>query len=394
MKDDMIREFDKDINDYLGKSYRNINTIDFRREFPFFQIGKWSIDSLNVSVDEEHYNVVAGRINEITESLFVGMVAEYKELFEKSKIPVVEISDISEQDKCKRIDSYISKCDERLKNCYNAKIIEVLHNNGYKGVCCVDELSEEQILGIQKNQQIQDAYNELWNEYYIKVLGKMGKIRVKYERKNLFNSLLYAYCQLYDETSKVKAMLSPNINKVKYVDILGDTQKKIARCKTLLKNCKNIKVTILKGRITNIAVQSKGTEQVPDICFLLALYDLTNNDRLNWLADRDGIMVQFTEGQDFDAAKRWLEGVLKPYTERKHSGYYKNFALSLNGLYRYIMDCKFVNNLKFPNYSVYCGVNEKTPPKEKAIELIRVLLDLPTDKLLSQAIYNYIDRRE
>lgn len=390
----MRREFDKDINDYMGKGYMDVNAIDFRREHPFFRIENFSIDNPNVYVDEEHYKAVAGRINEITESLFVGMVAEYKELFEKSKIPVVEISDISEQDKCKRIDSYISKCDERLKNCYNAKIIEVLHNNGYKGVCCVDELSEEQILGIQKNQQIQDAYNELWNEYYIKVLGKMGKIRVKYERKNLFNSLLYVYCQLYDETSKVRSMLTPYNNKDKYIDLWEKTQAQISRCKTLLKNCKNIKVTMLKGEISNIAVQSKGTEQVPDICYLLALYDLTNNENLKWLVDRDGIMVQFTEGQDFDAAKKWLDGVLKPYTERKHSGYYKNFALSLNGLYRYIMDCKFVNNLKFPIYSVYCGVNEKTPPKEKAIELIRVLLDLPTDKLLSQAIYNYIDRRE
>lgn len=94
------------------------------------------------------------------------------------------------------------------------------------------------------------------------------------------------------------------------------------------------------------------------------------------------------------SANQWLEGVLKPYTERKHSGYYKSIALSLNGLYRYIMDSQFVNKLKFQNSSVFCGINEKTTPKEKAIELIRVLLGLPTDELLLQAMSNYIDRRE
>lgn len=389
----MIREFDKDINDYLGKSYRNINTIDFRREFPFFQIGKWSIDSLNVSVDEEHYNVVAGRINEITECLFVGMVAEYKELFQKSKISVVEISDISEQDKCKRIYSYISKCDERRKEHYDTKGIEILHKNGYKDVCCYKDLSEKQIGDIKKNQQIQDALNELLDTNK-KVMEMMGKIRVEFDRKNLFNSLLYAYCQLYDDMSKVKSMLSPNKNKNKYIDLWGEKQTEIARCKTLLRNCKNIKVTISRNKIAKIVVQSGGTKQVPDICYLLALYDLKNNDHLHWLADRDGIMVQFTEGRDFEAAKKWLEGVLKPYTERKHSGYYKSIALSLNGLYRYIMDSQFVNKLKFPNSSVFCGINEKTTPKEKAIELIRVLLGLPTDELLLQAMSNYIDRRE
>lgn len=82
----MIRKFDKDINDYLGKSYKNVNAIDFKRERPFFRIEDFSIDNPNVSVDEEHYKVVAGRINEITESLFIGMVIEYKKLFEKSKI--------------------------------------------------------------------------------------------------------------------------------------------------------------------------------------------------------------------------------------------------------------------------------------------------------------------
>ena len=177
------------------------------------------------------------------------------------------------------------------------------------------------------------------------------------------------------------------------LDQLSEYERKgVSRCKMLLKRCSNIEITLsrtknaeTKERETDIEKivitdNTHNTAYVPKEYFPLALFDLSRNPDLEWMLKTNGNVLRFSDEDGLEAVKKWLTYSL--VRENRINGYDKRFVKSLNGLYRYIIDCKIVD---------YIDVSTRKSSRNKAIELICILLDLPESA--SPPMRNYIGKR-
>lgn len=330
-----------DIYDYVKprrNDYANIDTLDTGIHQPPFL--HWSIDS-GVTYEKEHYNKVISSLEQIIDCLLNGMAKECKTLFSNAGYPTIGVCDITEKDYSKRFSEYLSRCNDIL-----------------------------------------------YNHYDTDIAIKLAEIKLKYYRPKLYNSLFYAYCQLYDQVMQCKNMCFENEKGERYFDVLKESEQDRVCCLNLLKNCKRIKVSISKTEgkngtpIKEISI-SGGTnhKSVPKACFFIAYYDLEGTDSLKWMLERDDITIKLEKGNDFEDVKKWLQFTLGG--ERLTNGYFEKFAKSLRGLYQYIMKCDIVNKLDFLT---------NTHKRDRAIELIMSLFELPDTVEMRRHLDNYIDK--
>lgn len=361
-------------------NYTNIETLDISIHQPPFL--HWSIDG-GVTYDEEHYKKLTGKLEDITHGLLWGMEKECLELFRVAKCtPVKWRGETAEE--------YIALCGDNIYEHYKEQVMTVLSKYGYK-VCRFDDLTEEQQMQIRNDTSIQSEI-EVVQKRYNRRMKRLGEIKRKYNYPKLYNSLFFAYCKLLGAA-----------NKYKWMPRWWSVKDKIDRSMTLLKKCDSITVTISKDEglegtpIKQIRISRHGSsEKIPQICFL-ELIDTAPR----WLVERE-VTTKVEKGKDFEEIKKWIEAVLPLYKINGEKDYYVRFAKSFHGLYRYIMDSGFVDKLHFYKDSVFYGVSQTLrtkegeeesvlSPKEKTVELIRVLFDLPNKA--SKAMKNYIDRK-
>lgn len=458
-----------DINDYVKPRQTGTNTeIEHREEnvyyikyAPYADIKNldtsihqtpflhWSADN-GVRYDEEHYDKVTNRLEEIYVFMFVGMVNEYETIFQKIKktdsshIKRYEITQQLIRDNCalrrkiyasqkeiwklqweianrqgdekeqrekiiehqRNIDAlnkmmfpytYISKLREELREHYITQIVGELQKHGYKDICSLEELTEKQISHITNNNKLQPIIQKIYNNELRKQV-KLTEIYNNYARPKLYNSLFYAYCQLYKIASQWRNLYSNDKHGEKYLRTFNDDEKKRRKCLTLLESCENIKVSISQKEgvhetpIKEIGIRgaSNNNETVPDRYLFMAYYDLECNDALKWILEREDITFVLEKGRDFDDVKKWLLYTLNG--ERSTKGHAEKFAKSFTGIYHYIKDCKFIGNLKFHKDSAFYSVTKEINNKGKIIEFIRIFFDLPKDAITPMK--NYISKAE
>lgn len=233
-----------------------------------------------------------------------------------------------------------------------------------------------------------------WNErtspsmdLYLRLNQKVTEIFLKYARPKLYKSLFYAYCQFYKQAKEFKDMHTKIPGKGKQlIQLLSEHERKgIARCRTMAKRCSKIQITVSKIENETIIKEvtihgsNKNSAPMPEGYLPIARIDLRNSPSLKWMLKISGASITLTEGEDFEEAKKWLAKTLEKGDSYK--SYDMRFAKSLNGLYRFIMDCGIAEHIiTNPTYN----------RKRKAIKMICSFLDLPSDA--EQVLTNYISR--
>ena len=340
--------------------YADIKNLDTSKDqYPFrhFNIdnGSW-----NKTYDEELYNKVISRLENIIDCLLNGMAKECKTLFSNAGYPTIGVCDITEKDYSKRFSEYLSKCNDILCNRYDTDITI-----------------------------------------------KLAEIKLKYYRPKLYNSLFYAYCKLYDIAYQYKTMhYEREEDSTEIIKLLSEKKSVISNCVYWAEACASVSITIknkeLKEvRITGIKNGNARSVSIPEDCFVWAANNLTDYASLKGVYAINNVTLTFDSGQEFEDAKKWILDTLSLCTLDYIGNFDKSFAKSFNGLYRYIKDCDFVGKLEFPRGSIFYGVSKKIltkeryekdkTPKEKVVELIRILFDLPASA--ETPMMNYIDRK-
>lgn len=321
-------------------------------QLPFLKIHKWRVGGGEIPKDEKLYNDLITRLNNIAERLLQKMVDELNNfLYEYSRKRVHINRHITPESSDYFYDP-TKQCQEIIKE-------ECDH---------IDSLCQAS--------------------------SKLTSLHLKYARPKLYKSLFYAFCQLYDTAKEFRDMHTKyGKENRQLIDQLSEYDRNgVSRCRMLLKRCSNIEITLSRTKnvetkerkihIKKIVIKDNthNTACVPKEFFPLVLFDLHRNPDLEWMLKANGSVLSFSDEDDLEEVKKWLTNSL--VRENRINSYDKRFAKSLNGLYRYIIDCDIVDNI---------DVSTRKSSRDKAIELICTLLDLPESAL--QPMRNYIGKR-
>lgn len=339
----MIKELD--IHDYISQKdalYTGDLNLGIDQQ-PFLQIHKWRVGAGDIPKDEKLYNDLKIRLNNIVGCLLKQMVNTMNGFLCDYSYKKVHINPHITPESPDYFYDPTKQCENIIKD--ECKQIETL----------------------------------------CKAYKKLTSIHIKYARPKLYESLFYAFCQLYDSAKEFREMHTKYGKENRpLIDQLSEYERNgVSRCKILLKRCSTIEITL--SRITNAETKERetniknitikddthNTANVPKEYFPLALFDLSRNPDLKWMLETKLSGFSFSNEDGLEEVKKWLTYSL--VRENRISSYDKRFVKSLNGLYRYIMDCGIVNS------------------RSNAIELICQLLDLPESAL--RPMHYYIGKK-
>lgn len=401
-----------DIYDYIkeSKGHSGIENFDVSiGQLPSYRVHRM-LDR-DVSEDEATFKRVTDFLNRTVESLLKGMVQELNAVLRGYGYDIIRIDETVRPYDNGYFAVHAQKGLEiiRRKDCEH--IVGIARENGVQDEdieCLKDFLDNRYMweapskyhdlvgrvtLVKKEHPELEKMIRERADRSF-KVNQKIADIFNKYVRPKLYKSLFYAFCQLYETAKGFREMHTRYGKKNRtLIDQLSEYERRgVAHCRTLLKRSSKIEVTLLRTESTEIGKQelhigmiairddTRNNGLVPKEYFPIVLFDLYRTPALKWMLETSGCTFMFKDGGDFDAVKEWLAHSL---VSEKINGFDKRFAKSLNGLYRYVMDCRVADYLSDDSVR---GLK-----KGKAIEFIRQLLDLPQSAL--PPLKNYINRK-